>query len=291
MRLRDRTGTIGARLAVCLLFLCLSVLLQACAPSGGDGAGAGEAAKTSEPAKEQGLNVWFFACSQDADSILLQTEEATVMIDTGLEEDSDALIRKLRELGVERVDLLILTHPDKDHIGGAPRLLEEFEILQVMQTACDKGSALQDQLDLRLEGETVTIPDKRIPLELDGLHLTIYPPVEGAYDNANNYSLAVLAEYEGCTFFFPGDAKKKRIRELLQEDLPKVDVYKAAHHGRDNGGSDDLIERLSPQIAVITAEDAEKETKEALEAAGSAVYTTRGQDIHIAVVNGVLDVR
>ena len=70
MRLRDRTGTIGARLTVCLLFLCLSVLLQACAPSGGDGAGAGEAAKTSEPAKEQGLNVWFFACSQDADSIL-----------------------------------------------------------------------------------------------------------------------------------------------------------------------------------------------------------------------------
>jgi beta-lactamase superfamily II metal-dependent hydrolase len=265
--------------------------LQACAPSGGDGAGAGEAAKTSEPAKEQGLNVWFFACSQDADSILLQTEEATVMIDTGLEEDSDALIRKLRELGVERVDLLILTHPDKDHIGGALRLLEEFRILQVMQTACDKGSALQDQLDLRLEGETVTIPDKRTPLELDGLHLTIYPPVEGEYDNANNYSLAVLAEYEGCTFFFPGDAKKKRIRELLQEDLPKVDVYKAAHHGRDNGGSDDLIERLSPQIAVITAEDAEKETKEALEAAGSAVYTTRGQDIHITVVNGVLDVR
>lgn len=291
MRLRDRTGNIRALRAVCLLFLCLSVLLQACAPSGGNAAGGGEAAKASEPAEKQGLDVWFFACSQDADSILLQTDGAVVMIDTGLAEDSDGLVQKLRALGVERVDLLILTHPDRDHIGGALRLLEEFEILQVMQTACDKGSALQDALDLQLEGERVIIPAKRSEVELDGLRLTIYPPAEGEYGNANNYSLAVLAEYEGRLFFFPGDAKKKRIKELLQEDLPRVDVYKAAHHGRDNGGSDDLIERLSPQIAVITAEEAETETKAALQAAGTTVYTTWRQDVHITVVNGVLDVR
>ncbi len=282
MRVSNQKRKIQVRVFVCLLFLFLSGMAQAC---GRTETGYGQST---------GLDVWFFACSEDADSILLQTEDTNILIDTGVEADSTELVEKMKRLQVEQVDLLILTHPDKDHIGGAAAVLENFPVKWVMQTACDKDSALQDDLERRLDGLSgcvVSVPDARQQLVFGSLQLTVYPPGEEEYGSANNYSLAVLAEYEGRRFFFAGDAKKKRIGELLEEALPQVDVYKTAYHGRDSGNGDALIEMLSPEIAVVTAKEAEEETQQALTDTGAEIYTTWKEDVYMTVRNGVLDVR
>ena len=265
-----------ARFSVCLLFLYICVCLSACT------------GKQTE--KEERLDVWFFACSDDADSILLQTDGANVIIDTGLSRDSDTFIRKLKEQDVETVDLLILTHPDKDHIGGAVAVLDAFPVEQVIQTDCVKGSGLQEELEQRLTEENVLVPDDEIPFSFGELQLTVYPPREAEYENSNNYSIAALAEYEGRRFFFAGDAKRKRIEELLSEGLPEVDVYKTAHHGRDNGRSAELIRRLSPEIAVVTAKEPEEENAQAFSETGTIVYSTYENDVHFTVKDGILDV-
>ncbi len=288
MRVSNQKRRVQVRAFVCLLFLCLFGMVQAC---GRDGTWGAQAEQREE---RTGLDVWFFACSEDADSILLQTEDTNILIDTGVEEDSGELVQKLESRQVDCVDLLILTHPDKDHIGGAAAVLENFAVEQVLQTSCDKDSRLQDDLERRLDGLSgcaVSVPDDRQQLDFGSLRLTVYPPKEKEYGSANNYSIAVLAEYEGRRFFFAGDAKKKRIGELLEEALPQVDVYKTAHHGRDSGNGDRLIEMLVPKIAVVTAKAAEKETQQALTGAGAEIYTTWGQDVHMTVINGVLDVR
>ncbi len=263
-----------ARLAVCLLFLYICCALTSCVP--------GEDAET--------LDVWFFSCSDDADSILLQTKSANIMIDTGLKEDSGELLDKLDQLGVERIDLLILTHPDKDHIGGVAAILDACPVTEIMQTSCDKGSALQEELDQRLSGENVSMPEETTELSYGELTLTVYPPRRKEYDGSNNYSIAALAEFEGKRFFFAGDAKKKRIEELLAEALPQVDVYKAAYHGRDIGNGGELIALLSPSYAVVTAETAEEETENALLAAGADIFSTYHSDVHFTVSDGILDV-
>ena len=243
----------------------------------------------------QPLDVWFFACSEDADSILLKTGDVDILIDTGIEEDGKDFLEKLETLGVDDIELLILTHPDKDHIGGAPMLLETFQVERLIQTSCVKGSELQEEMNQKLEDnpgmEQVEVLQKKETVEFGELKLTVYPPKETEYKNSNNYSIGVLAEFEGKSFFFAGDAKKKRMEELLEEKLPDVDVYKAAHHGRDNGASVELIMRLKPEYAVITAEKPEEETKLALEALGADIYCTYEKDIHFFVKDGVLDVR
>lgn len=278
MQAENRKMKQQVRLVVCLLFLYICVCLSAC---GG---------KNTESTAKGQLDVWFFACSDDADSILLKINDTSVIIDAGLEQDSDALIRKLKEQNVTEIALLILTHPDKDHIGGAGKLLDSFPVEQIIQTNCVKGSELQEKLNSRLEKETVSIPEEKEQFSFDGLQLTVYPPKEEEYEDSNNYSIAVLAEYEGKRFFFAGDAKKKRIGELLTEDLPYVDVYKAAHHGRDNGKSDDLIELLSPELAVVTAKAPEEKTAQAFEKIGTTVYSTYENDVHCIVTDGILDV-
>lgn len=280
-----------------LLFLLLisSILLNGCTMPFWKDAGEAKLSAAGEgQTEEEGLDVWFFACSEDADSILLRTPSADIMIDTGIEEDCEALTERLREIGVEALDLLILTHPDKDHIGGAPKVLSEFPAAQVIQTACQKESALQETVDTLLRtnpgSEAVMMPQEIKKLRYGKLHLTIYPPKEAEYKNSNNYSIGVLAEYEGISFFFAGDAKKKRIEELLEENLPRVDVYKAAHHGRDNGASEELIEMLAPAYAVVTAPQAEEETARTFAELGTAVYSTYETEVHFAVRKGILDV-
>lgn len=281
------------RSAVCLFFLTFCVLLTGCEKF--------QKVKNSSSREEdrqdsaQVLDVWFFACSEDADSILLRTQEADIMIDTGIEEDGIDLTEKLRELGVDDIELLILTHPDKDHIGGAEKLLDTFTVEQVIQTACIKGSELQEKMNQKLVAnpgaEKIEIPEKVQEITFGELQLTIYPPQEETYKNSNNYSIGLLAEFEGKSFFFAGDAEKKRIKELLKENLPDVDVYKAAHHGRDNGANEELIGQLQPEFAVVTAPQAEEKTMEAFKRLGTEVYSSYEKDVHFSVKDGVLDVR
>lgn len=274
-----------------ILFLINCFLLSGC---GGISENQNDSAQKNGQDSTQILDVWFFACSEDADSILLRTPAADVMIDTGIEEDSEQLIEKLRAIGVDDVELLVLTHPDKDHIGGVVGVLNSFPVEQVVQTACVKGSELQKEMDrsfLKNPGtESVQIPQEIQKISFGELQLTIYPPQEDEYKNANNYSIGVLAEFDGTSFFFAGDAKKKRIKELLGENLPDVDVYKVAHHGRDNGASEELIGQLKPEYAVVTAQQAEEKTTQAFRMLGTKVYSSFEKDVHFSVKDGILDV-
>ena len=290
-----RKRKLQVRFAVCLLFLCLCGTVSSCGGGGSETKApacadcppvSGEKASASN---DDRLDVWFFACSDDADSILLQTGGSHIMIDTGTKEDAAMLMEKLRALQVEEIDLLILTHPDKDHIGGAALLLDTFPVGEVVQTSFEKGSELQQTLNGKLEEETVTVPEDNRVWTFGKLEVTVYPPQE-VYEDSNNCSLATLAVYENRTFFFAGDARKKRIGELLAEELPRVDVYKAAHHGRGNGKSDDLVERLHPAYAVITAEEAQEKTQQALREAGTQIISTYQKDVHFTVAEGILDV-
>ena len=79
-------------------------------------------------------------------------------------------------------------------------------------------------------------------------------PWQEDYEKSNDYSVAVLAEYAGRKFFFPGDAEKERVTELLGEyDIGDIDVYKLPHHGRDGKKAEKLLERLKPEYCVVTA--------------------------------------
>lgn len=262
---------------------CLAVLLLL--------AGVLSGCQNGTDTENRTLSVYFYGCSEDADAILLHVDDVDVMIDTGVYQDSGRLIDQMKKNGVSQIDLLILTHPDKDHIGGAASILEQFPVEQVIQTEAKKGSELQGELDDRLKDEQVTVMSGAQQYTYGDLTLTVYPPKEAEYENTNNYSIAVLAEYEGRRLFFAGDAKKKRIKELLEEELPQVDVYKCTHHGRDEGKGAELIKKLHPSVAIVTAGSPEEETKSALEAVGAQVYTTLDTDVVVEVTEEEIRVR
>lgn len=229
------------------------------------------------PEPVTGLNVYFFETKEDSDAILITSPDANIMIDTGLYTEAPKLMDSLAEKGVKHLDLLVLTHPDKDHIGGAQSVLNGLTVDRLILSRATKNSEEQALLNIAMdrEGLTVDIPTENETLEFGDLKLRIYPAWQEEYDKTNDYSVAVLAEYAGWKFFFPGDAEKERITELLGEyDIGDIDVYKLPHHGRDGKKADKLIERLKPEYCVVTARTPGKETAETLDRLGCEVFST-----------------
>ena len=234
------------------------------------------------------VEVVFMQTSRDADCIALCQGEDAVVIDTGEAIDSEHILQRLKERGINNIFFLILSHPDKDHIGSAKEILREIPTRQIIAPIYLKESALLDQV--RAEAADQSIPFITSTLSkrylFKDIAFTVFVPFKRDYEKDNDYSLAVLAKHRDVNMFFAGDAEKKRIGELLQMNLPPVDVYKVAHHGRANSLSASLINVLQPKYAVITAKSGDSAVLEALQESGSEVLYTSSKDI-VMVSDGV----
>lgn len=206
-----------------------------------------------------------------------------MLIDTGEETDQEMLIHFLKEKQVEQIDYLILTHPDKDHIGGVPEVLKEFSVEHVIMPYYDKEHEELNQLNQQLASLDipVTYPNRPRNFALGAIRLTIYPPLERHYKKDNNYSLATLLRHEEVNFLFVGDSESKRLQELMQVNWPSINVYLVAHHGRANLSSQSFIEQIKPKITVTTSDSNDQEVQDALEAVPSEMYFTAPGSLHM----------
>ena len=220
------------------------------------------------------MEIIFIGTEDDADCTLLINRDKTVMIDTGEAQDYEAISQTLKAYGISRIDCLILTHPDKDHIGNALEILKNYSVSQVVEPYYDLENDRYEAVNDWIEAERVSclIPTRERKLILGDMRLTVYPPEKFSYDNDNNYSLAVHVSHGNTQLFFAGDAMRKRTEELLELSVENVDLYKMSYHGRGYDGVEALLEKMSPDIVVVTARQAEPEGEELL--AGYQVYYT-----------------
>lgn len=227
---------------------------------------------------------FFVGTQDDADCAVLLSRGACVVIDTGEEQDADRIVRLLREKNVQQIDCLILTHPDKDHIGGAPRLLDEFSVSMVIVPYYIQENEPYTLLREKMTAMNIhalTLARNR-EFQYGDLRLRVFPPDEFLYNKDNNYSLVTRVEHGNVRMLFMGDAQKERLLELEDVDWGKVDLYKAPHHGRESTIGAALIERLQPVYAVVTAKAPESNVKAALERVGAQVLCTVPlQDAHL----------
>lgn len=242
------------------------------------------------PAVTDNMDVWFVQTIEDADCCIIRSAGICTVIDTGETRDAERILEFLREQEIDAISNLILTHPDKDHVGGALSLWNELSIEDVYVPSYEKGDKELYQAFMKVVSESDTrihTLENPVKLTCGAASLLLLPPEQTTYQQSNDYSVAVLVEHGKVKVFFAGDSEKKRIKELLHQNLPQVDLYKVAHHGRDSTAGVELIERLSPRYAVVTAEAPEGKIASALQHTGSAVFSTRDQTWHF-ISNGVV---
>ncbi len=235
----------------------------------------------------ENMELIFFGL-EDADSILIRKEDKVLLIDTGEEHHGEYLVKSLLNLEVDEIDYLILTHPDKDHIGGAKEIINNFEVKNIIQSPLEKGTKLQEVLNEEIRKKTINmiIPEKLYEINFGDTIISVFPPEKDYYKKSNNYSLLTLIKHNKMNYFFGGDAEKKRLEEALEYDLPTITLYKVPHHGRNNSKSAEMIEKLSPKVAVITNYSAENEVLEALNLQKTKMYYTGETSIRF-ISNGL----
>jgi competence protein ComEC len=234
-----------------------------------------------------GLRVTFLDVGQ-GDSALIETPTAAVLVDQGPPEANVA--GQLRRRGVRSLSALVLTHPQRDHVGGATDVLRRLHVATILDPAIPFDSEFE-RAALKLAhireipivmaraGDRYRIGRLRIRV--------LWPDGPGPPgDDPNNRATVLLVSYGRTDILLTADAESDVTRRLA---LRPVEVLKVAHHGSEDTGLADQLATLRPRVAVISVGSGNDyghprpETVQALESVpGLALYRT-DQDGYVTV--------
>lgn len=188
--------------------------------------------------------------------LLARVNDQTVMIDCGGsrgEATGDIAASYLESLGELRVDLLILTHYDSDHVNGVPELLRRVHVETILMPDYHPDSDVRLELERTAAevGTTVHLSEGDYTAQVDNCRISIF--AAEAAGSENNESLAVLLEHERTQILITGDMDDAGERQLLRHHaLPDIDILVAGHHGSKSSTSEILLSTVKPEIVAIS---------------------------------------
>lgn len=200
----------------------------------------------------------FFDVGQ-GDASLIRTESGCVLIDTGTNLSEDTLAASLEWLGVRRIDCLILTHAHEDHIGGADRILRDFDVRAVIARDTGETDAATRRLwdAVRASGAEQVTPAGITTYTVGGLCLDVAVPFAEPQSAGNDNSLIVRVRFGETTFLYMGDAEAATEQVLLARladgNFLDCDGLKLGHHGSDSSSGSAFLRAVSPRYAVASA--------------------------------------
>ena len=208
--------------------------------------------------------------------LLLQSGGESALIDCGGDSDTrsaDRAWQMLRSQNFYRLDLLTLTHFDRDHFGGVANFLTQIPAQSILLPGEEPS----------LGGRVLT-EDTVVPFGKGKLH---FYPYTGGNSRQEN-SMAILFESENCVILVTGDLDIAGERRLLrQEALPKADILVAGHHGSKYATSQELLDAVKPELALISVganNSYGHPTQEVLDRLTGANCTIRRTDLEGTIV-------
>jgi competence protein ComEC len=230
-----------------------SLLLLAAFVGGtpGDPGPTGDGVRTLRSPDHPALEVTFLDVGQGDATLVRTSEGRTALIDAGPGDPTS----QLRDLGVERLDLVIATHPHADHIGGMEAVLEAFPVGSYMdsgkphttETYLDLLRALRDRPDIRY----LDAVPRSLTLGSATLEVLPLPPADEV--DHNDRSVGIVLRFGRFTVFLSGDSERPLLSHFLDHAaVPDVTLLKAAHHGSRNGFTDAFLEAARPEVVVIS---------------------------------------
>lgn len=203
------------------------------------------------------LTVVFIDVGQGDSILVISPDKKAMLIDAGEKSEADHIEDVLREYEVEKIDVLVATHPHSDHIGGMQSIVEAHEIGMIYMPNATHTSATFKNLLNALSEKDVSTKQARSGMEIDlgaGVTCEILGPVSEEYVNLNNYSVVIKLTYDQVSFLFTGDAEKDAEEELIQEygDHLASTVLKLGHHGSSTATVGRFLTYVNPSFAVIS---------------------------------------
>lgn len=210
--------------------------------------------KSTLSEETSGLTVTFLDVGK-ADCIIIASESFHMMIDTGTVEAEEKIRDFCQSHGITQFHYLLLTHLDQDHIGGAPYVLENYEVGQVIQPEYEKDSEEYEAYRTALQamGKEPVYLKQQGDIRLgNGGIITLYPPEQESYEESNDYSIVTAVSYGDISFLLMGDAQTERMQEIIDLCPGVFTVVKIPHHGDYRKKLETLLTLTQPEYCVIS---------------------------------------
>lgn len=203
------------------------------------------------------LRFHFIDVGQGDSSLIITPKGKTILIDAGDEAHAKKVLSYVREQGIEKLDLVIATHPDADHIGGMDKVIKNFDIdvfaMPDVSAKTNQYKQIQRELKAKKMKATRLYQGDEVQID-DDIDFEILSPVKGKkYDDTNEYSIVTKIVYKDTSFILMGDATMENEVDIIN-NVPDIDidVLKLGHHGSSTSSSDYFITKTSPNIAIIS---------------------------------------
>lgn len=195
-----------------------------------------------------------------ADSVLIQSDGNNMLIDAGTNDMGKTVVKDLQDYGVQKIDYLIGTHPHEDHIGGMDDVINNFDIGTIyMPKVQTNTNTFEDVLDaISNKGLKITSPEVGYKFMLGNAVCEIMSCGVGSNSETNNLNLASIVirmTYGEQSFLFMGDAEEENEGA---RNWPQTNVIKIGHHGSNTSTSQNFLEQVKPQVAIISVGKANK---------------------------------
>lgn len=202
-------------------------------------------------------NLSIIACDVgQGDAILVQKGNNQILIDGGPDNSVLTCLGKYMPFWDRTIELVILTHPEKDHFGG---LIDVFQTYKVDKFGSnnDKSSSLDYEVLINEVGgsgtDSITLTDG-VSLRLGMIYLDIlHPAIDNKDNDLNNNGVVVFLKYDNFKALFPADIGNEVSDSLsLVQKIQNINYIKVNHHGSKNGLSEKLLQITNPDVAVVS---------------------------------------
>lgn len=222
------------------------------------------------------MSVHFIDVGQSDATLFIQGDEV-MLFDAASPERGDEMVKYIQDLGIEYIDVVILSHPHDDHMGGVVELLNNIEVgriygpnffdvgeitndgwcvemieaIEVIESQKNYGKSEEEYFELwhfpkNENGEFVKF-------NLGDAKVEFLAPFDDYYEDVNDYSICAKISFGEIDFLFTGDATKSVEKALIDEgyDLD-VEIFQASHHGSKTGNIQKFLDAMSPECVVIS---------------------------------------
>ena len=198
------------------------------------------------------LKVHFIDVGQ-GDSILIDLGSEEVLIDGG--EKSPGVVDYISKYIDGPLEVMVLTHPHADHIGGLIKVLKDFQVEEIwLNGDTSTSKTYQDFMAaVNAEGAEVNQAKRNGTISTESLNFSILNPPDTLFSDTNNNSIVLRLDYGDTVFLFTGDAENEAEANMLATESELwAQILKVGHHGSSSASSIEFLRKVNPDIAIIS---------------------------------------
>ena len=202
----------------------------------------------------QALEINYIDVGQ-GNAVLIKSNDKTLLIDGGNRSNSSYYYNFIKNKNVKKIDYMIASHYDEDHIAGLISILENYEVSNVLCPNYKKDTKIYKSFkkSLKKSNANIVYPKKGDEFNISDANIQILWPNEYKKGVDNDNSIVVKLRYGNMSFLFPADASTNVEDQLIYSGFNlKSDVLMLGHHGSKYSTSKQFLKEVDPKLAVIS---------------------------------------